>query len=834
MARKKVKSRKAKKSEHQRQAIGVFLLGTALVLALSVISFDLRDPVTLQSIGQNQLVHNWFGRLGAVISYYLMQWTLGYPVLVFPLILGLFALQILMARPFPWFKKSAGALVVWGLLFSVYLAMPQALETAGHITEYYPSGLIGGWLASELVLLFGNIGSIILLTIVTITLLILSIQLEVTPFLEGLARLLQKAGNAFLAFLGNAGRFLKGVFKFQKTAAKKVVPPVEQEEQEEPLPEKLPEINLPDAMPKKEPMENVPDLPTVEAEQEEEENDFTPEGIQTDLDSLLAQLGESESSAQQPAKEEPVSVKEQPAAADDVDFEVQEEKKERELDYDRLVKESIARYEFPSTDLLVDPPQVETGVTREELKANAEILESRLAEFGIKAKVIRVTAGPVITLYEVQPAPGVKVSSIVALANDLALAMEARGIRIIAPIPGKAAVGSEIPNRQPQMVYLKSLIRSEKFARSNFELPIALGKTISGESYVADLTKMPHLLIAGATGAGKSVGINTLLMSLIYAVNPARVKFVLIDPKMLELSIYQDLRDHYLLYRPDLDEVVITKPANAVSILNSLVLEMERRHEWLLKLKARNIAEYNRKVQELPGNNDGKFTQLPYIIVVIDELADLMVVAQKEVEAPIGRLAQMARAVGIHLVVATQRPSVDVITGLIKANIPARIAYLVSSKVDSRTILDMNGAEQLLGSGDMLFQPPGSPKPIRLQNPFVSTEEIERVIHHIAKQPKMPYYSLPQPKSSSGMGGAFGSSDFDPKYEEAKELVIRHQQGSISFLQRRLQIGFSRAARIMDELEREGVVGPGQGSKPRKVLISVQEYEQMRGDQYAD
>ena len=495
-----------------------------------------------------------------------------------------------------------------------------------------------------------------------------------------------------------------------------------------------------------------------------------------------------------------------------------------------MLRESMARFKFPSTDLLNDPPEIETSITREELKANADLLESRLEEFDVKAKVIRVTAGPVITLYELQPAPGVKVSSIVALANDLALAMEARGIRIIAPIPGRAAVGIEIPNRNPQTVYLKPLIRSEKFATSNFELPVALGKTISGESYVDDLSRMPHLLIAGATGAGKSVGINTLIMSLMYAVSPAKVKFVLIDPKRLELSIYEELKDHYLLHRPDLDEVVITKPKNAVSILNTLVLEMERRMDWMSTLKARNISEFNEKVRKMPGDKDGHFRELPYIVVIIDELADLMLVAQKEVEAPIARLTQMARAVGIHLVVATQRPSVNVITGVIKANIPARVAYMVSSKVDSRTILDMNGAEQLLGKGDMLYQAPGSSKPIRLQNPFVSSEEIERVIEHVRTQPKMPYYSLPQP-GSGGVSGGFGhDNDRDPVYEKARDLVIKHRQGSISFLQRRLQIGFSRAARIMDELEEDGIVGPQRGSKPREVLVSLDEYRKMRGE----
>ena len=840
MAKKKKKVKKKSSGQHKSQALGVMLLGISLIIALSIASHNPNDPVSLQSLAGGEVIHNWFGRLGAVLSYYLMQWTLGYPILILPLILAIYSLQILLGKKFHWFWKSTIALITWGILFSIFLAMPEALRTNGQITEYFPSGLIGGWLAAKLVLLFGNFGSITLLVIITLTMLILSIRLEVAPVLEGLAGILDKIyqglKNNFITMVES----LKSKKRMRPLAETGTPSPADidlldelQNDKQETQPE-IPEIKFPEARIKEDLTE------TTESESSDDTSDALldtlpePEksnvGIQTDLDSLLAQLDQQGTQKMVPPEKSPTEPDEDEPGEKGFEFELQPEVKDKELDYDRLLRESIAKYKFPSTDLLCDPPEIETSITREELKANADLLESRLEEFGVKAKVIRVTAGPVITLYELQPARGVKVSSIVALANDLALAMEARGIRIIAPIPGRAAVGIEIPNRNPQTVYLKPLIRSEKFATSNYELPVTLGKTISGESYVADLNTMPHLLIAGATGAGKSVGINTLLLSLMYAVSPAKVKFVLIDPKRLELSIYEDLKDHYLLHRPDIDEVVITKPKNAVSILNTLVLEMDRRLDWLASLKARNIAEFNEKVRKMPGDKDGYFRELPYIVVVIDELADLMLVAQKEIEAPIARLTQMARAVGIHLVVATQRPSVNVITGVIKANIPARIAYMVSSKVDSRTILDMNGAEQLLGRGDMLYQAPGSSKPIRLQNPFVTSEEIERIIEHIRKQPKMPYYSLPQPGQSSD-GGSFSSDDdHDPVYEKARKLVIEHQQGSISFLQRRLQIGFSRAARIMDELEQEGIVGPNRGSKPREVLISIDEYQKMRGE----
>jgi S-DNA-T family DNA segregation ATPase FtsK/SpoIIIE len=511
----------------------------------------------------------------------------------------------------------------------------------------------------------------------------------------------------------------------------------------------------------------------------------------------------------------------QPSEGSDVPFEFEEEVKVEEVDYDSLVRESIARYEFPSVDLLESAVSEDTSVDHEELKTNASLLESKLMDFGLSAKVIRVTAGPVITLYELQPAPGVKVSQIVALANDVALAMEARGIRMVAPIPGKAAIGIEIPNRQPQTVFLKPMIRSETFVNSKHILPIAMGKTINGEVYCADLTKMPHLLIAGSTGSGKSVGINTIIASILYRVDPGKVKFLMIDPKKIELSLYRALSEHYLVWRTDLDEEVITKPSNAVSILNTLVLEMELRYDKLAHMGVRNIEDYNMRVRQGgPRIKEEKLQQLPYIIIIIDELADLMMVAAKEVETPIARLTQMARAVGIHLILATQRPSVDVLTGVIKANFPARIAYMVTTRPDSKTILDMNGAEQLLGNGDMLYQPPGEPRPIRLQNPLITTKEVDRLIAHIKKQPKLPHYSLPQPTGSrQDIFDTMNSGGSDELYETAKGIIVQHQQGSISLLQRRLKIGYSRAARLIDEMEEEGVVGPADGSKPRQVYF---------------
>ncbi len=488
--------------------------------------------------------------------------------------------------------------------------------------------------------------------------------------------------------------------------------------------------------------------------------------------------------------------------------------------------EEEIEYKLPGLDLLDMAPEEDYKVAEEELTRNAELLKDKLKLFDIEIKDISVTPGPVVTLYEIVPAPGVKISKIVGLENDIALALAARGIRIIAPIPGKSAIGVEIPNAKASLVNARSVIG--RINESEVELPLALGKTISGDVYVADLAKMPHLLIAGSTGSGKSVGINMIISSLLYTKHPSEVKFTMVDPKKIELSFYNKLRKHYLAVSPDLDEEIITEPQNAVLMLKSVEYEMERRYDKLAKAGVRNIVDYNKKVKDpktKPHDTDTiKHHPIPYIIVVVDELADLMITAGKDVEEPITRLAQLARAVGIHLVLATQRPSVNVITGVIKANFSSRIAYQVATKIDSRTILDMNGAEQLLGRGDMLFLPTGSPKPIRVQNAFISTEEVEKITNFVYSQQaySKPYFlpSLYDKKKESSTGV---SADLDPMFEEAAKVIVRHQQGSVSLLQRRLKLGYSRAARIVDQLEEAGIVGPNDGSKARTVLVENEE-----------
>jgi S-DNA-T family DNA segregation ATPase FtsK/SpoIIIE len=478
-------------------------------------------------------------------------------------------------------------------------------------------------------------------------------------------------------------------------------------------------------------------------------------------------------------------------------------------------------YKAPTIDLLQqseDDRDVDDG----ELRNNARILQEKLETFRIKIENLTVQPGPVVTQYEFVPAAGIKVSQIESLGDDIALALKAQGVRNIAPIPGRGTVGIEIPNHHPSVVRFSSIIKSPKYHNSDIRLPIAMGKTVVGDVYCADLAKMPHLLIAGATGKGKSVGINTIIASLLYKMHPRDLKFVIIDPKRVEMTLYKALKDHFLAVSPDVNETIITEPSNAVSVLKSVVEEMQQRYTILAAAGQRNIADYNKRAAEGTLKDKGglQHRPMPYIVVIIDELADLMMTASKEVEEPIDRLAQLARAVGIHCVVATQRPSVDVVTGLIKANFPARIAYQVASRIDSRTILDANGAEHLIGNGDMLFNPGNMTKPIRMQNAFISTEEVEAICEHIGRQRGYSTpYTLPSIAQKRGASGGGSGDDRDVLFEEAARIVVALQQASVSTLQRRLKIGYARAARIVDELEMAGIVGPPDGSKGRQVLL---------------
>ncbi|WP_375448260.1 DNA translocase FtsK 4TM domain-containing protein [uncultured Fibrella sp.] len=484
----------------------------------------------------------------------------------------------------------------------------------------------------------------------------------------------------------------------------------------------------------------------------------------------------------------------------------------------------LPNYQYPTVDLLTNYPEnSKAQVSADELEANKDRIVDTLAKFNIGIQRIHATIGPTVTLYEIVPADGVRISKIKSLEDDIALNLAALGIRIIAPMPGKGTIGIEVPNKNREMVSMRSMMNSEKFQKASMDLPVVLGKTISNEILVVDLAKMPHLLMAGATGQGKSVGLNVLLTSLLYKKHPAQLKFVLVDPKKVELTLFNKIERHFLAKLPDAEEAIITDTKKVVNTLNSLCIEMDNRYDLLKDAEVRNIKEYNTKFTHRRLNPEKGHRYLPYIVLIIDELADLMMTAGKEVEQPIARLAQLARAIGIHLVVATQRPSVNVITGLIKANFPARLSFKVTSKIDSRTILDAGGAEQLVGMGDMLLS--SNSDIIRLQCPFVDTNEIEEICGFVGGQRGYDdAYPLPEFYGEDSGGSTTDDKDVDlanrdAMFDEAARLIVTHQQGSTSLIQRRLKLGYNRAGRLIDQLEKAGIVGPFEGSKARDVLV---------------
>ncbi|MGB5988805.1 MAG: DNA translocase FtsK 4TM domain-containing protein [Marinifilaceae bacterium] len=487
-------------------------------------------------------------------------------------------------------------------------------------------------------------------------------------------------------------------------------------------------------------------------------------------------------------------------------------------DYDPTLE--LSSFKFPDIDLLAAHDANNTKVSASELDANKNKIVETLRNYKIDIIKIMATIGPTVTLYEIVPAPGVRISKIKNLEDDIALSLSALGIRIIAPIPGKGTVGIEVPNLRPEIVSMRSIIASKAFQESKYDLPIALGKTISNETFTFDLAKMPHLLVAGATGQGKSVGLNAIITSLLYKKHPSQLKFVMVDPKKVELSIYSVLEKFYLAKLPDAEDPIITDVGKVVATLNSICIEMDNRYDLLKNAHVRNLKEYNTKFVKRRLNPEKGHKYLPYIVVVVDEFADLIMTAGKEVEQPIARIAQLARAVGIHMIIATQRPSTNIITGIIKANFPARIAFKVASMIDSRTILDTPGANQLIGRGDMLFSV--NSNLTRVQCAFVDTPEVDAITRYIHNQKSydsafmLPEY-VPEDSATDGMGVDLGVKD--PMFEEAARLIVNSQQGSTSSIQRRFSLGYNRAGRIMDQLEAAGIVGPSQGSKPRNVLI---------------
>lgn len=566
--------------------------------------------------------------------------------------------------------------------------------------------------------------------------------------------------------------------------------------------------------------------------QDPDENIFAKDNLEkvvTNLD-LDLEIAEPQEEITQNKRRETLQ-KEAEEDTDELDLDIVETEEEMSVQQNHQLTtpydptEDLSNYKLPTLDLLEDYGGDKISMDKEELERNKNQIVSTLNNYQIEISKIKATVGPTVTLYEIIPAPGVRISKIKNLEDDIALSLAALGIRIIAPIPGKGTIGIEVPNEKKEIVSIKSLLGSEKFQNSTADLPICLGKTISNEIYVADLAKMPHLLMAGATGQGKSVGINAVIVSLLYKKHPSQLKFILVDPKKVELSLYEALEKHFLAKLPGEEDAIITDTKKVVTTLNALCLEMDNRYELLKKAGVRNLKEYNAKFISRRLNPQNGHQFLPYIVLVVDEFADLIMTAGKEVETPIARLAQLARAVGIHLILATQRPSVNIITGTIKANFPARIAFKTTSKIDSRTILDQGGADQLIGRGDMLLSV-GSDM-LRLQCGFVDTPEVEAVRNFIAEQPSYPHaFELPEyidPKADKGENGDFfADNERDELFEDAARVIVQNQMGSTSLIQRRMKLGYNRAGRLMDQLEEAGIVGENVGSKAREVKFKTE------------
>ena len=590
---------------------------------------------------------------------------------------------------------------------------------------------------------------------------------------------------------------------------------------------------------------NVKENPIPEEVETEVTEPTKASTISVEIDDEFLEKKEESSSNEKPENEsdKEIIIDNEPKKDDDIEITIEPspatnniftdpDKKADELVekhglYDQRL--DLANFQMPSLDLLKDYGNEEITINREELEQNKNKIVEVLKNFNVGVSKIKATIGPTVTLYEIVPESGTRIATIKRLQDDIALSLSALGIRIIAPIPGKGTVGIEVPRQTPAMVSMRSALQASNIHATDMDLPVVFGKTISNEIFMADLSKMPHLLIAGATGQGKSVGINAILTSLLYKKHPSELKFVMVDPKKVELSIYSKIERHYLAKLPDTDKAILTDNSKVINTLNSLCIEMDNRYKLLEEAFCRNLKEYNKKFKERKLNPENGHRYLPYIVLVVDEFADLIMTAGKEVEHPIARLAQLARAVGIHLIIATQRPSVNVITGMIKANFPARVAFRVMSNVDSRTILDSTGADQLIGKGDMLYS--NGNDMIRIQCAFIDTPEVEKVVTFIGEQKGYPNaYELPEyvGENESAGSGNFDANEKDALFEEAARIVVNTQQGSTSMLQRQLKLGYNRAGRIMDQLENAGVVGSFNGAKAREVLISdIQHLEQF-------
>ena len=754
--------KEVKLNSSQKLFIGSSLIVLSFVLFLSFTSYfftGVSDQSTLEKFVERDVItENWMSKIGAYIADLFLHKGFGISSYIISFLTFLSALFVLLGSN----KTKLTRHWFWGLLIMVWMSILFGLID---LNSGKFSGIIGFEVNIFLKSYVGNIGTSFLL------------------FLSGVF---------YLSFRLNIGiDSIKKWFSFKK----------KNKEIEDGLITNLDEIDNEEVID-----QNVTELsnndPGLEIELDKEEK------LNTDIN---------------------VKDEESPTSELEIEIEeVKEEKSESDNLAEKLVKDfglfdpklELGNYKFPNLDILKKYDSEGITINKEELEENKTKIVNTLSNYKIGIESIKATIGPTVTLYEIVPEAGVRISKIKNLEDDIALSLSALGIRIIAPIPGKGTIGIEVPNKNSTIVSMHSVISSQKFQQSEMILPIALGKTISNETLVVDLAKMPHLLMAGATGQGKSVGLNAVLTSLLYKKHPAEVKFVLVDPKKVELTLFNKIERHYLAKLPDSEEAIITDNTKVINTLNSLCIEMDNRYELLKNAQCRNIVEYNKKFKSRKLNPNDGHQFLPYIILVVDEFADLIMTAGKEVETPIARIAQLARAIGIHLIIATQRPSVNVITGIIKANFPARIAFRVTSKIDSRTILDSSGADQLIGRGDMLYTQGN--ELIRVQCAFVDTPEIERLTDFIGSQKAYASaHVLPEYiGDESGTNIDIDISDRDKLFREAAEVIVIAQQGSASLLQRKLKLGYNRAGRLIDQLEAAGIVGPFEGSKARQVIIT--------------
>ena len=770
--------------EKRFEILGILIITISI---LSLISFIGHNPNEDPGISPNVKVENPMGILGVWISYLFIKLGFGYSSFVLPLLSGIWGVWFFMHKDFQSIGRSSLYFLAATVLASISLGYLQIMYYGLDSLSFAFSGMTGGVVAILFYDFLGGIGSFFLITVLWLILIRSYFNLS------------------FYMPIKNMYSSLK-----EKRAKKQIISDdIKAEKDKKEHTQNL--LNKIDEQRKSDDFISAPSNSDHELLEElSKEKDSIPNETLTVDENIELDTKEEID------KNNEISNLE---STNEEKFEVKEMVQEEEVDIDNLDERKVPKkaYKLPSAELLANPISIQSSISKDELVDRANFLQQSLETFGVIGKVVNVSPGPVITLFEVEPAEGVRVNKFVALSDDLARVMEASRVRVIAPIPGKSSVGIEIPNRNPDMVYFKSVINSEKFAKSVSKLTLAIGKSTNGEIATLDLAQMPHLLIAGTTGSGKSVCMNTILASIVYQATPDEVKFVIVDPKKVEMAVYKDLSKYHLLKIEDIDEPIITTPENAVIALRAVEKEMGKRYDILANAGVRNIAEYNEKISE---NSNEKV--MPFIVVLIDELADLMMLNAKEVEAPIARLTQLARAVGIHLVVATQRPSVDVITGVIKANFPSRIAFQVATKIDSRTIIDTSGAEKLIGKGDMLYLGYGSSEPSRLHNAFLSLDEIRSLMTHIKGQSEADDLVLESPRETTGAGGLVtenGTGGFDTLFDEAVKLVVMHQQGSISLIQRRLKVGYSRAARLIDEMEQAGIVGAFTGSKAREVLV---------------